>query len=282
MLTACLVIATSTLGPMSYPYPSNDYWLPIYNFTLPYKHINHSSSRNPELNNFLILNCRNGTVIKVPGANLSHDYYSSITTSMLTLFQVMTGDSWSSDILRSTMVTRPWSWILFIVFYSLFSFILLNVFTGIIVDAIQSYEQQQSETRKGKPTDSKIKHGRGREKSRCESVETTATDSSDKDVLQSEANKDGVSILKSSFMKSDWRRSSTYERDRFASVATIESGVLPLRSLPAASATEQSASGSNPLILRELQALNEEMTTMQSKIMTRIAVLESKIDSFRL
>ena len=46
------------------------------------------------------------------------------------------------------MRERPWSFILFIIFYSLFAFILLNIFTGIMVDAIQSYERIRTETRK--------------------------------------------------------------------------------------------------------------------------------------
>lgn len=38
---------------------------------------------------------------------------------------------------RETMQYRPWSFILFIIFYSTFAFFLLNIFTGIMCDAIQ-------------------------------------------------------------------------------------------------------------------------------------------------
>lgn len=115
------VIATSTLGPNSFAYPSPDYWLPSYNYTF-----------------------NNGTVIQVQGADLPWDYYGDITKSMYTLFQVMTGDGWSEDVARPTMLYRPWSFLLFIVFYSLFAFVLLNIFTGIVVQAIQSYENTKS------------------------------------------------------------------------------------------------------------------------------------------
>eukprot|EP00158_Paraphelidium_tribonemae_P007757 Partr_v1_DN28352_c3_g1_i1_m79295 len=112
------VVATTTLGPNSYEYPSPDYWKESYQHKLP-----------------------NGTFITVTGANLNYDYYGGIAASMFTLFQVMTGDGWSGDIARPTMVQRPWSFILFIIFYSLFAFVLLNIFTGIMVDAIQSFEK---------------------------------------------------------------------------------------------------------------------------------------------
>ena len=49
----------------------------------------------------------------------------------------MTGDGWADVIARPTMHGRPWSFILFVSFYSLFAFVLLNIFTGIMVDAIQ-------------------------------------------------------------------------------------------------------------------------------------------------
>ncbi|KAI3646046.1 hypothetical protein MP228_008974 [Amoeboaphelidium protococcarum] len=129
------VIAQSTLGPQSYPFPSQDYWRAQYEYTL-----------------------QNGTTIIVEGANLPDDYWGSLNKAMFTLFQVLSGDGWASDIARPTMVTRPYSFILFVVFYSVFAFVLLNIFTGVIVDSISSYEAEQQQHTKSSYSNSVSSH----------------------------------------------------------------------------------------------------------------------------
>jgi hypothetical protein len=114
------VLCTSLFGPNSYEFPSSDYWRLNYSYAFD-----------------------NGTTAILPGANYAYDYYGNIAKSMFTLFQVMTGDSWSSEIARPTMARHQWAFIIFIVFYSLFNFILLNAFTGIMVNALQAYEEKK-------------------------------------------------------------------------------------------------------------------------------------------
>ena len=65
------------------------------------------------------------------------EWFGSIGRSMYSLFQIMTLESWSMGIVRPVMEIYPWSWIFFVVFILITSFAVLNLFIGIIVDAMQ-------------------------------------------------------------------------------------------------------------------------------------------------
>jgi voltage-gated sodium channel len=62
----------------------------------------------------------------------------------------MTLESWSMGIVRPVMAVYPFAWIFFVIFILITSFAVMNLFIGIIVDAMQqqSYEEQQEETEK--------------------------------------------------------------------------------------------------------------------------------------
>jgi len=63
-------------------------------------------------------------------------WFGSIGASMYTLFQMLTLDSWSSGIVRPVMESFPYAYLLFIPFVLITSFIVLNVFIGIIVSSM--------------------------------------------------------------------------------------------------------------------------------------------------
>jgi voltage-gated sodium channel len=65
------------------------------------------------------------------------EWFGTIGASAYTLFQIMTLESWSMGIVRPTMEIFPLSWIFFIPFIIITSFAVLNLFIGIIVDAMQ-------------------------------------------------------------------------------------------------------------------------------------------------
>lgn len=65
------------------------------------------------------------------------DWFGSIGKSAYTLFQVMTLDGWSNEIVRPVMKTHPWAWAFFVPFVVMTSFAVLNLFIGIIVDAMR-------------------------------------------------------------------------------------------------------------------------------------------------
>lgn len=83
-----------------------------------------------------------------PDPNMQ-EWFGSISASAYTLFQVMTLESWSMGIVRPTMEIFPWSGIFFIPFIIVTSFAVLNLFIGIIVDAMQMAQvdsRQQDKT----------------------------------------------------------------------------------------------------------------------------------------
>ncbi len=73
------------------------------------------------------------------------EWFGSISSSLYTLFQVMTLESWSMGIVRPTMEIFPLSWIFFLPFIIITSFAVLNLFIGIIVDAMQTAQTDPRE-----------------------------------------------------------------------------------------------------------------------------------------
>ena len=65
-------------------------------------------------------------------------YFGTIGKSMFTLFQIMTLESWSMGIVRPIMEIYPWAWIVFVTFLIVSSFTVLNLFIAIIIDSIQT------------------------------------------------------------------------------------------------------------------------------------------------
>jgi voltage-gated sodium channel len=74
------------------------------------------------------------------------DMFGTIGRSMLVLFQLMTLDGWSQEIVKPVMEQYPQAWIFFVPFIVLTSFAVLNLFIGVIVESLQSFsEARQAE-----------------------------------------------------------------------------------------------------------------------------------------
>ena len=65
------------------------------------------------------------------------EWFGSVGKSMSSLFQIMTLESWSMGIVRPVMIVYPLAWVFFVPFILITSFAVLNLFIGIIVDAMQ-------------------------------------------------------------------------------------------------------------------------------------------------
>ena len=75
-------------------------------------------------------------------------WFGSLGESMFTLFQIMTLESWSMGIARPLMETHPYAWIFFVIYILIVTFIMVNLFIGLVVDAIftiKGSENTQSE-----------------------------------------------------------------------------------------------------------------------------------------
>ncbi|MXO89624.1 ion transporter [Pontixanthobacter aquaemixtae] len=64
------------------------------------------------------------------------DWFGTLGLSLYSLFQIMTLESWSMGIVRPVMEVYPYAWAFFVPFILLTSFIVLNLFIGVIVNAM--------------------------------------------------------------------------------------------------------------------------------------------------
>ncbi|WGH78772.1 ion transporter [Jannaschia ovalis] len=72
------------------------------------------------------------------------DWFGDLGRSAYTLFQIMTLESWSMGIVRPVMEAYPWAWAVFLPFILATAFTVLNLFIGVIVDAMQSEHAREA------------------------------------------------------------------------------------------------------------------------------------------
>ncbi|WP_075220243.1 ion transporter [Acuticoccus yangtzensis] len=65
------------------------------------------------------------------------EWFGTLGLSAYTLFQVMTLESWSMGIVRPVMEAYPYAWVFFVPFILMTSFVVLNLFIGVVVSAMQ-------------------------------------------------------------------------------------------------------------------------------------------------
>jgi len=81
---------------------------------------------------------------KLFGANFPQ-WFGSIGESLFSLFQIMTLESWSMGIVRPVMEIHPNAWIFFVIFILIATFTMLNLFIAIIVNAMHSFTEQETQ-----------------------------------------------------------------------------------------------------------------------------------------
>lgn len=68
--------------------------------------------------------------------------YGTLGDSMWTLFTVMTLEGWMNEIAQPTMELFPNAWVFFVLFITIATYGVLNLFIGVIVDALNILRQQ--------------------------------------------------------------------------------------------------------------------------------------------
>jgi len=68
---------------------------------------------------------------------IAPEHFGSLGASLFTLFQVMTVEGWP-DIARGVMVQSPYAWIFFVAYLLIATFMVLNLFIAVVVNAMQS------------------------------------------------------------------------------------------------------------------------------------------------
>ncbi|GLW11744.1 hypothetical protein Misp01_68720 [Microtetraspora sp. NBRC 13810] len=79
---------------------------------------------------------------------IAPEHFGELPTSLFTLFQVMTGEAWP-DIAQKVMDAKPWAWIFFVGYILMASYVVLNLFIAVVVNAMDdqntSAEEQRTE-----------------------------------------------------------------------------------------------------------------------------------------
>jgi voltage-gated sodium channel len=81
------------------------------------------------------------------------ELFGTIGDSMYTLFQLMTLEGWHENIAAPTMKSYPWAWAFFIPFIIITTFAVLNLFIGIIVDAMNLIAEDNAKKAFGQTED---------------------------------------------------------------------------------------------------------------------------------
>jgi len=72
------------------------------------------------------------------------NYFGNLTSSIFTLFQIMTLEAWADGIVRPVMEKHPYAWTFFIPYIVVTSFAVLNLFIGIVVSAMQTEAEAEA------------------------------------------------------------------------------------------------------------------------------------------
>jgi len=66
------------------------------------------------------------------------ELFGTLGESLFTLFTVMTLEGWVDGVTRPLMETFPWAWAFFVIFIVFTTFMVLNLFIGVVVNAMQA------------------------------------------------------------------------------------------------------------------------------------------------
>lgn len=69
-------------------------------------------------------------------------HFGDLGTSLFTLFQVMTGEAWP-DIAAQVLPQHPTAWIFFVLFILTSTFVVLNLFTAVVVSAMEPERKEE-------------------------------------------------------------------------------------------------------------------------------------------
>ncbi|MEN2767107.1 ion transporter [Ornithinibacillus xuwenensis] len=83
---------------------------------------------------------------------IAPEYFGTLHDSLLTLFQVITLESWASGVMRPILAEDPTSWWYFVTFILIGAFVIINLFVGVIVNNVEEASREETPS----PTDMKL------------------------------------------------------------------------------------------------------------------------------
>src|SRR5687768_18289375 len=69
--------------------------------------------------------------------------FGTLGDSLFTLFTVMTLEGWVEGVVKPVMEKSPHAWIFFIIFIVFTTFMVLNLFIGVVVNAMQAEHEKE-------------------------------------------------------------------------------------------------------------------------------------------
>lgn len=79
-------------------------------------------------------------------------YFGGLGRSLWTLFQVMTGENWPA-VADAVMAERPMAWIFFLIYILVSSFVVLNLFLAVVVNAMDTVRLSEADAAATGPTE---------------------------------------------------------------------------------------------------------------------------------
>ncbi|MDX5474785.1 MAG: ion transporter [Bacillaceae bacterium] len=80
--------------------------------------------------------------------DIAPEYFGSLHLALITLFQVITLESWASGIFRPIFASSPFAWVYFVSFILVGTFIVLNLIVGEILNNIQEAKEEKTREEK--------------------------------------------------------------------------------------------------------------------------------------
>lgn len=83
---------------------------------------------------------------------IAPEYFGSLHSSLLSLFQVVTLESWASGVMRPILAEDPTSWWFFVTFILIGTFVIFNLFVGVVVTNVEEANAKENPS----PTEIKL------------------------------------------------------------------------------------------------------------------------------
>ncbi|WP_042143208.1 ion transporter [Paucisalibacillus sp. EB02] len=85
-------------------------------------------------------------------SDIAPEYFATLHDSLLSLFQVITLESWASGVMRPILAVDPSAWWYFVTFIVIGAFVIINLFVGVIVNNVEEASREETPS----PTDIKL------------------------------------------------------------------------------------------------------------------------------
>ena len=103
----------------------------------------------PSMGNIILLMSVIFYIYAIAGYHLFHEadpvHWRNLGISLLTLFRVVTLEDWT-DVMYSAMQAHPWSWVYFVSFVVMGTFVVVNLFIAVVINNLEQAKQERLES----------------------------------------------------------------------------------------------------------------------------------------